>query len=177
MATENEPANPDQARRVARIRAEIAEARAEYRRLFDAGLSAPTDERSKRMEFLRGELVKSVAAVAEPYQLTILHTGLQCDRENSTQDHICHEHLSAIAPVLETDYTDYGGRVERWEDPRAGYPDCSCGCKWAAWLEDKPTDWCVCCKPGAPRCGLLTFEHQAGHGCFEAEQEEEDEYQ
>ena len=28
-------------------------------------------------------------------------------------------------------------------------------------------DWCVCTKPGAPRAGLLTFEHMAGFGGFE----------
>ena len=28
-------------------------------------------------------------------------------------------------------------------------------------------DWGVCSKLGAPRAGLLTFEHQTGRGCFE----------
>jgi len=30
-------------------------------------------------------------------------------------------------------------------------------------------DWGVCSKQGAPRAGLLTFEHQTGKGCFEYE--------
>ena len=81
---------------------------------------------------------------------------------------IDHNHLLAIAPSRPTDYKDFGGDVERWADPTIGYPDCSGGCKWAAWLEPPFTlDWCVCAKPGGPREGLLTFEHQAGHGCFE----------
>lgn len=39
MATENEPANPDQARRVARIRAEIAEADEYIETLVRFGMS------------------------------------------------------------------------------------------------------------------------------------------
>lgn len=80
-----------------------------------------------------------------------------------------HERLLAIMPRLPTDYADYGGTVVRWADCGA-WPDCSCGCKWAAWLQGKlGSDWCVCTKPGAPRCGLLTFEHMAGRDCFESE--------
>jgi hypothetical protein len=33
-------------------------------------------------------------------------------------------------------------------------------------------DWGVCAKAGAPRAGLLTFEHQAGYSCFEADEDE-----
>ena len=87
-----------------------------------------------------------------------------------------HAHLRKIAPVLPSDYDFYGGTVERWknEDTEA-YPDCSGGCYWARWLGDGlGSDWCVCSRPGAPRCGSLTFEHQAGKmqdcvtPCFES---------
>jgi hypothetical protein len=79
-----------------------------------------------------------------------------------------HQDLLKIMRILPTDYTDYGGSVVRWETADESYPDCSCGCKWALWL-DKPfqSDWCVCTKPGAPRSGLLTFEHMTGRGCFD----------
>lgn len=88
-----------------------------------------------------------------------------------------HLHLLSVVPRLPTDYSAHGGKVERWSDPTLAYEDCSCGCRWALWLEDTPDellsmDWLVCTKPGAPRCGLLTFEHQAGSGCFEAEEDD-----
>jgi uncharacterized membrane protein YhdT len=81
---------------------------------------------------------------------------------------ITHEHLLAISPRLPTDYTDYGGTVERWKDENSE-ADCSWGCRWATWLAPPfKADWCVCANPASPRKGLLTFEHQAGHGCFES---------
>jgi len=86
-----------------------------------------------------------------------------------------HAHLGKIAPVLPSDYTDYGGTVERWADPDGDYPDCSSDCRWARWLGDGlGYDWCVCSRPDAPRSGYLTFEHQAGRmsdlvtPCFES---------
>jgi hypothetical protein len=40
--------------------------------------------------------------------------------------------------------------------------------RWARWLGGElGADWCVCTRPGAPRAGLLTFEHMAGFACFE----------
>lgn len=83
--------------------------------------------------------------------------------------HLRHEDMQAVVKSLPTDYQGYGcGTVERWADPVKTYPDCSMGCRWAAWLRgDLGLDWCVCAKPDAPRAGLLTFEHQAGYGCFE----------
>lgn len=79
-----------------------------------------------------------------------------------------HEALLTIVRRLPTDYTDYGGEVVRWADDDTPYPDCSCGCLWAEWLKGElGLDWCVCTKPGAPRAGLLTFEHMAGYDCFE----------
>ena len=66
--------------------------------------------------------------------------------------------------ILPTDYSDYGGDVVRWSDPALAYPDCSCGC---AWFDAEDADWGVCMKPGAPRDHLLTWEHQAGFGCYE----------
>lgn len=47
---------------------------------------------------------------------------------------LTHKHLLSIYPQLPTDYTDYGGTIERWADPNDNYPDCSGGCRWAAWL-------------------------------------------
>jgi len=84
-----------------------------------------------------------------------------------------HEHMLSIMHKLPGDYVPWG-EVERWEDPARPYPDCSCGCKFACWLDgDLASDWCVCTNPGSHRVGLLTFEHQ---GCeqFEAEQDEDD---
>jgi hypothetical protein len=61
---------------------------------------------------------------------------------------------------------------DRESAPDGWYNDCSCGCRWAAWLEEEPADWLVCTNPASHRCGLLTFEHQ---GCPEFEAEEDDE--
>ncbi len=82
---------------------------------------------------------------------------------------ITHKHLKVVCQTLETDYFSYGkGQVVRWENEGESYPDCSSGCKWAAWLSgEHQSDWCVCCNPDSPRAGLLTFEHQAGYKCFE----------
>ncbi len=78
--------------------------------------------------------------------------------------------------ILPSDYADYGGTAVRWERGDLPYPDCSCGCKWARWLEGElGGDWCVCARQDGPRFGLLTFEHQAGSGCFEASEDEDDE--
>lgn len=75
---------------------------------------------------------------------------------------------------LESDYQDYGGEVERWADPSEAYPDCSCGCRFACYLEGSG-DWLVCANPDSPRAGLLTWEHQAGRGCYVPEEQDEDE--
>lgn len=77
-----------------------------------------------------------------------------------------------ILKILPSDYTEYGGEIERWADVTLGYPDCSCGCKWWIPLYDvknneEDFDWGVCTKPTGPRAGLLTWEHQAGFDCFE----------
>jgi hypothetical protein len=85
-----------------------------------------------------------------------------------------HKLLLASLKRLPTDYTDYGGEIERWKDSN-DYPDCSCGCKYFLPLEGTlSADWGVCAKPGAPRAGLLTFEHQTGRGCFEYGEEDFD---
>ena len=79
---------------------------------------------------------------------------------------ITHSHLRKIVKALPSDYTDYGGSVERWKDDD-DYPDCSCGCKFFAPLDGKlGADWGVCTNPNGPRCGMLTFEHQTGRGCY-----------
>lgn len=69
-----------------------------------------------------------------------------------------------VVKILPTDYTDYGGKIQRWQDPNLTYPDCSSGCRHF-WTLD--SDWGVCCNTQSPRAGLLTFEHQAGEGCWE----------
>ncbi len=76
--------------------------------------------------------------------------------------------LFSICKRLPTDYSDYGGEIKRWDYEGVDYPDCSCGCRWFLPLEgDLGSDWGVCSKLDGPRAGLLTFEHQAGKGCFE----------
>ena len=85
-----------------------------------------------------------------------------------------HELLLSITKRLPTDYTDYGGKVERWQHPEEFYPDCSSGCRHyrrlTSGLEEgvEDADWGVCTNPRSPRAGLLTFEHQAGQGCYES---------
>jgi hypothetical protein len=79
-----------------------------------------------------------------------------------------HSELFKVLRVLPTDYSSYGGEVERWADETVDYPDCSGGCRFFVPLEGNlGFDWGVCAKEGAPRAGLLTWEHQAGFGCFE----------
>lgn len=82
--------------------------------------------------------------------------------------------LAECLKVLPTDYSDYGGEVKRWADNSLNYPDCSSGCRFFVQLEGRlGSDWGVCAKAGAPRAGLLTWEHQAGFGCFEGEKHED----
>jgi hypothetical protein len=87
-----------------------------------------------------------------------------------------HASLQAACRILPTDYTEYGGDAVRWELPEDGDPDCSCGCRWFVPLHDPAHgggpdgDWGVCANAASPRCGLLTWEHQAGRGCFESEE-------
>ena len=83
---------------------------------------------------------------------------------------ITHEALLAVVPTRPGDY-DPWGTVVRWQRDDVPYPDCSCGCVFAAWL-DGPLghDWCVCVNPASHRAGLLTFEHQ---GCRAFVQDEE----
>jgi hypothetical protein len=80
--------------------------------------------------------------------------------------------LWQVVKILSTDYTDYGGNIERWSDPNLSYPDCSSGCRYYRRLiseydDIEDADWGVCCNPKSPRAGLLTWEHQAGEGCWE----------
>lgn len=72
--------------------------------------------------------------------------------------------LPDTVTILKTDYTDYGGEIEKWEIPDEDYPDCSVGCKWFASTGD---GFGICKKPDGPRESLLTFKHQAGKDCFE----------
>jgi hypothetical protein len=73
-----------------------------------------------------------------------------------------------VVKTLPSDYTDYGGTVERWATEE-DYPDC-CSCKYFRKLIGECEDiadanWGVCTNPLSPRAGLLTFEHQAGKDC------------
>lgn len=78
---------------------------------------------------------------------------------------INHKHLLSLVKRLPQDWEPWGAVKE--EDV-GGYIDCSHGCRWYAELDgDLGGDWGVCCSPVSHRCGLLTFEHQAGYGCFE----------
>ena len=80
------------------------------------------------------------------------------------------ERLFKSLKVLPTDYSEYGGEIKRWEDNHKDYPDCSRGCKHFVKLQgDLGNDWGVCANTNSSRSGLLTWEHQAGFGCFEPE--------
>lgn len=74
--------------------------------------------------------------------------------------------------ILDSDYSDFGGKIERFRGSSFDYPDCSCGCNYFAPLfneehQSKDFDFGVCINPKSKRYGLLTFEHQAGFGCFD----------
>jgi hypothetical protein len=71
--------------------------------------------------------------------------------------------------ILPTDYSEYGGDIKRWERKEINYPDCSMGCKFFVQLEEQVNFGVlgICAKKGAPRAGMLTWEHQAGLDCFE----------
>lgn len=73
-----------------------------------------------------------------------------------------HQHLWSLVEKMPEDYEPYGEEENRRSD-------CSCGCKWAAWLKDEPADWLVCLNPLSHRAGKLTFEHQ---GCHRFEEED-----
>jgi hypothetical protein len=80
-----------------------------------------------------------------------------------------HERLWVACRELDGDY-DPWGKVKRWADANASYPDCSHGCKWFYVLANKRgehigADWGVCSNPKSHRCGLLTFEHQGCQKC------------
>lgn len=82
------------------------------------------------------------------------------------------DNLFKCLKILPSDYQEYGGEVKRWADPESDYPDCSRGCRHFIPLEGSlGNDWGVCSRVGSPRAGLLTWEHQAGFGCFEGEDE------
>lgn len=80
--------------------------------------------------------------------------------------------LWQVVKILPTDYTDYGGEIERWAAAEKNYPDCSSGCRHYRRLHSQyedvaDADWGVCANPESPRAGLLTWEHQAGYECWE----------
>ena len=76
--------------------------------------------------------------------------------------------------ILHSDYIEYGGKIQKYLDRDYDYADCSCGCKFFKPLHDKESnsedlDFGVCINKKSNRYGLLTFEHQAGYGCFESD--------
>jgi hypothetical protein len=78
--------------------------------------------------------------------------------------------LWKVCKVLPSDYSTYGGKVERWKDKNKPYPDCSSGCRyWRPLDGGLGCDWGICANPKSPRAGLLTWEHQAGQDCFRTE--------
>jgi hypothetical protein len=84
--------------------------------------------------------------------------------------------LWQVVQILPTDYSDYGGEVARWANPTLRYPDCASGCRYFRRLYNEysrteDADWGVCVNPDSPRAGFLTWEHQAGEGCWECEPE------
>ena len=87
-----------------------------------------------------------------------------------TQD--LHKAMLERVVGLPTDYQEYGA-VVRWADPNQAYSDCSAGCRFFIPVTGQlGFDWGVCANPKGPRFGLLTFEHQAGHECFESSDQE-----
>lgn len=82
--------------------------------------------------------------------------------------------LLEVCKILDTDYSEYGGKIRRNNDPDYYYSDCGSGCKYFISLynekyRDADIDFGVCTNKKSKRCGLLTYEHQAGYGCFEVE--------
>lgn len=80
--------------------------------------------------------------------------------------------LWPMLTILPTDYRDYGGAAVRWDRSDRSDADCSCGCKYALYL-DGSGDWLVCANPHSPRRGLLTWEHQAGRDCYVPDEADE----
>jgi len=82
--------------------------------------------------------------------------------------------LLDFCKVLDSDYIEYGGKITRWLDPDSDHNDCGDGCKHFIPLYNEMykgayLDFGVCTNSKSKRCGLLTFEHQGGYGCFEME--------
>lgn len=82
------------------------------------------------------------------------------------ENQIGDDELFSSCLIKPNDYLNYGGEVKRWEHNRND-PDCSWGCKYFKPLQDEGCDWGVCTNSSSQRCGLLTFEHQAGYKCFQ----------
>lgn len=67
---------------------------------------------------------------------------------------------------LPTDYTEFGGRIDRYRFIDVTCSDCT-GCKWFDFIQDS-TEWGVCTNQDSNRAGLLTHTNQAGFKCFSA---------
>lgn len=121
----------------------------------------------------QAELIAEVELLHKLYREQCLDELVSISQEMGLYDdfqkiNIPQDPLWNVVKTLPSDYTDYGGTVERWATEE-DYPDC-CSCKYFRRLigeyEDvEDADWGVCTNPLSPRAGLLTFEHQAGKDC------------
>ncbi len=79
--------------------------------------------------------------------------------------------MAGRCTVLSSDYTRAGGDVPRYLEARSSDSDCASGCRWFRALDGLDPriaeEWGLCTSPRSPRRGLLTWQHQAGQGCFE----------
>ena len=127
-----------------------------------------------------GEMTDQLATIegdcfcGERYELTSTPKRNESFKDFWWQEHReCHtrEHDRLIKLMVRRpeDFAPWG---EADRDVDGGpSPDCSSGCKWARRLEPPlDMDWLVCTNPKSHRCGLLTFEHQAGGKCFESKE-------
>jgi len=74
------------------------------------------------------------------------------------------DHFWNIVIRLDTDYSDYGGKVSRWDHPEETYRDCT-SCKFYNRID---SEWGVCTSPTADRRGMLTYELQSGYTCSQS---------
>jgi hypothetical protein len=86
-----------------------------------------------------------------------------------------HDDLWRACQHLPEDYAPWG-QADREQAAEHGRLDCSSGCRWYVPLQyPYSMDWGSCCSPTSPRKGLLTFEHQGGSTCFEANDQDDGE--
>jgi hypothetical protein len=72
--------------------------------------------------------------------------------------------LQDIVIVLPTDYTEFGGEIDRYRFIDVSCSDCT-NCLFFETLASA-NEWGICAKPDSNRAGLLTHANQAGFKCF-----------